>query len=181
MLYDHIVFPGAFADIIEEYKILLNSNTPKQRENGSKSNNVNVKWYGGGFVSMIEENTYYYFTRANNLNFGYSINSVEALRHESYKPGGKWAKRKECNHFYQNTLDRKLLGIMNLNDAFDPDESGGKIVLYEGNTKRSYLDNVFYEKPGSFAVINTFTGYEIEKVSSPLEYLFCFCVGNKWH
>jgi len=181
MLTDHIVFPGALSDIIEEFSLVIANTTPKSREKNGAGKNVEIEFYGGGYVSIIEENSFYYFTRANNLNFGYNINSVEALRLEKYKKGGSFSVRKELNHFYQNYTDRKLLGIINMNEGFDPNEKGGKICLFEGLKKRSYIDNIFYEKSGSMVVFNTFTGYRIEEVlSDELKYLYCFCVGDKW-
>jgi len=181
MLYDHIVFPGALADIVDEFNMILSSTDNKGNVTTGVGKNVDVQWYGGGYVSVIEENTYYYFNRANNLNFGYDINSVESLRLEKYKKNGSYTLRKELNHFYQNYLDRKLVGIINLNESFDPKIDGGEISLYESDTVRTKVDDIFYQKRGSMVVINVFTGYEISEVlRDNLNYLFCFCVGNKW-
>lgn len=182
MFYDHIVFPGALADICDDIFYTLNSTNTKGKRTSGVNKNVDVNWYGGGYISSVEEGSYYYFTRANNLNFGYDINSVEAVRLETYSQGGYSSKRKELNHFNQNYLDRKLVGVINLNEGFDPNEFGGKIMLYEGDRKRNYIDDVFYSKRGSIAVFNTFTAYEVEewKSETPLNYLFCFCVGRKW-
>ena len=177
MFYNHIVFPGALEPLVDE----INKHLETQQSKGSdKSNNVSIDWYGGGYVSEIEENAYYYFKRANQLNFGYDITNVEALRLEQYHIDGSKDLRKECNHFYNNYIDRKLIGILNLNESFNPAERGGAIELFESNRKRNIVDNIFYEKKGSFAVIDVFTGYQISKVSQELKYLFCFCVGPKW-
>ena len=54
-------------------------------------------------------------------------------------------------------------------------------MLYEADRKRAPVDDIFYKKRGSIAVFNVFTGYEIEEVKCDnLQYLFCFCVGDKW-
>lgn len=181
MLYDHIVFPGALESIIDEFNMILSEQNSKGDSSSGVGKNVSIKWYGGGYISTIEETTYYYFNRANNLNFGYDINSVEAVRLEKYSHGGSYSTRKELNHFYQNYLDRKLVGIVNLNDGFDPNEFGGKVSLREGNSHRTYVDDIFYMKRGSMVVFNVFTGYEIEEIlKDDVNYLFCFCVGNKW-
>lgn len=181
MIYDHLVFPGALADIVDEFTMILDNQDSKGEVSGGVGKNVKVQWYGGGYVSNIEETTYYYFNRANNLNFGYDINSVEAIRLEKYSKGGKYSLRKELNHFYQNYLDRKLVGVINLNESFDPSKDGGKISLYEGDRHRTYVDDIFYKKKGSMAVFNVFTGYKIEEIlCDNLNYMFCFCVGNKW-
>jgi len=181
MLYDHLVFPGALGEIVDEFTGILDNLDSKGNVSSGVGKNVNVSWYGGGYVSSIEETTYYYFNRANNLNFGYNINSVEAVRLEKYSKGGSYTLRKEVNHFYQNYSDRKLVGVINLNESFDPNESGGKISLYESDTHRTYIDDIFYKKKGSMAVFNVFTGYQIEEVlSDSINYMFCFCVGDKW-
>jgi len=181
MLYDHLVFPGALEGIIEEFSHILENLDSKGNTSSGVGKNVKVSWYGGGYVSAIEESTYYYFNKANSLNFGYDISCVESIRLEQYKKGGSYSIRKELNHFYQNYNDIKLISVINLNNSFDPKESGGKISLYEGGTHRTYIDDIFYKKKGSMAVFNVFTGYKIEEVlSDNLNYMFCFCTGSKW-
>lgn len=181
MLYDHLVFPGALGDIVDEFMMILSNQDSKKGTSAGIGKNVKTQWYGGGYISMIEESSYYYFNRANNLNYGYNINSVEAVRLEHYSKNGNYSVRKELNHFYQNYLDRKLIGIVNLNDGFNPNENGGKISLLEGDVHRTYVDDIFYMKKGSMVVFNAFTGYKIEDVlCDNLSYMFCFCVGDKW-
>ncbi|MBO82792.1 MAG: hypothetical protein CL506_00315 [Actinobacteria bacterium] len=182
MLYDHIVFPGAVEEIVDEMSMSMGDLQSKGNASSGAGKNVEVDWYGGGYVSNIEENVYYYFKRANSLNFGYDISYTEAVRWEKYSKGGSYSVRKELNHFYQNHLDRKLVAVVNMNDPFDPKERGGNIVLYESTRKRTSLDDIFYQKKGAIAVFNVFTGYEIEEVKCEegLSYLFCFCVGDKW-
>ena len=56
-----------------------------------------------------------------------------------------------------------------------------KSCYMKADRKRVPVDDIFYKKRGSMAVFNVFTGYEIEEVKCDnLQYLFCFCVGDKW-
>jgi hypothetical protein len=181
MLYDHITFPGAVENVVPEFLNIIENLQVKSNLSSGKGKNVDVKWYGGGYISDIEDAIYYYFQKANNNNFGYSINSIDAIRLESYSKDGSFSERMELNHWVQNYYDRKLVAIINLNPPFDPDIAGGKIKLIAPNGSQSEIDKIFYQKTGAIVVFNSFQKYIIDTVSVPqLKYLFAFCIGSKW-
>ena len=55
MIYDHIVFPGAIDEIIDEAQMVLADLESKGASSSGVGRNVDVSWYGGGYVSNIEE------------------------------------------------------------------------------------------------------------------------------
>jgi len=181
MLHNHITFPGAIESMVPDFLKLLKDLNPKPAPIYGKSHAVDIEWYGGGYVSDIEDSLYYYFKRANNVNFGYDINNIDALRLENYKKGGWFASRIEQNHFLQDFSDRKLTCIVNLNPPFDPNIAGGKIILTDANGHTNQIDDVFYKKTGAITVFSSFQKYAVEEVKADeLKYLFGFCVGSKW-
>lgn len=181
MLHNHITFPGAIESMVPDFLELLKDLNPKPAPIIGKSNAVDVEWYGGGYVSDIEDALYYYFKRANDVNFGYDIHNIDALRLENYKKGGWFRSRIEQNHFLQNFCDRKLTCFVNLNPPFDSNVAGGKIILTDPNGHTSQIDDVFYKKTGAITVFSSFQKYAVEEVKADkLTYLFGFCVGPKW-
>lgn len=181
MLHNHITFPGAIESVVPDFLEIIKNLKPKPSPVSGKNHAVDVEWYGGGYVSDIEDHIYYYFKRANHLNFGYDINNIDAIRLERYKKGGWFAPRLEQNFFKQNYTDRKLTCVINLNPPFDPNIAGGKIILIDANGHTNQIDKVFYQKTGAITVFSTFQKYAIEEIKADeLKYLFGFCVGPKW-
>ena len=181
MRYSHIVIPGIFVEMLEGIESTIGNLPSKSDQASGKSMNVTTTWYGGGYVSHIEDSTFYYFNRANNVNFGYNIASIEALRLEVFSRNGYYDNRKECDHFWQDSSDKKLIGIINMNDSYDPQKDGGEIILSDSRGHEMQVDDVFYEKKGSFLIFNPFTAYRITKVNlENLQFLYSFCVGPKW-
>jgi len=181
MRYSHIVIPGVFAEMLEGIESTIENLPSKSDQASGKSSNVKTTWYGGGYVSHIEDSTFYYFNRANNKNFGYNISSIEALRLEVFTRHGYYDNRKECDHFWQDSSDKKLIGIINMNDPYDPQKDGGEIILSDTRGHKMQVDNVFYKKKGSFLIFNPFTAYKITSVNlESLRFLYSFCVGPKW-
>jgi len=178
MIKSHLVFPGAFAQYLDDAKEIINNAQPKHGS-GTNSIGVTTNYYGGGYVSEIENNTFYYFVRGNELNWGYDIRLVDSVRTEHLSQGSQVPIRCEQNHFYQNYTDRKLIGIMNLNDKVN-EETGGYVILHHTDGYEERLDDIFFTKTGSLAVFDSFTSYSITSAKQPLDYMILTCSGNKF-
>jgi len=58
MRYSHIVIPGVFAEMLEGIESTIENLPSKSDQASGKSSNVNTTWYGGGYVSHIEDSTF---------------------------------------------------------------------------------------------------------------------------
>lgn len=180
MIKSHIVFPGAFAAYIETAEKILADAEVKPGSNTDKLG-VDTKFYGGGYVSELEDAIYYYFVRSNQLNWGYDISLTDSLRTEDIPKGGYLTERRELNHFYHNFTDRKLFALLNVNEKLD-NSTGGLIYLHTSDGYSEPIDDIFYRKKGSAVIIDAFTRYSISEVKTdkPVRYITATCSGNKF-